>query len=101
MCMPWYGTWGDTILSTKRMDTWKDRANLLPLVLDKIIAAEGGLVPDFEMQHGGCSKRKRKLKGADSAALRSYQPSAAVAAVAEKRCKELRQQAEEMGTPAV
>jgi hypothetical protein len=47
----------------------------LPLVLDKIIEAEGGLVPDFEMQHGGCSKRKRSLKGADSAALRSYQPS--------------------------
>ena len=68
----------------------------LPLVLDKIIEAKGGLVPDFEMQHGGCSKRKRSLKGADSAALRSYQPSAEVAAVAEKRRKELRQKAEEM-----
>ena len=90
-------TWADNPPGWRIVE---DMTRLL-LVLDKIIAAKGGLVPDFEMQHGGCSKRKRKLKGADSAALRSYQPSAAVAAVAEKRCKELRQQAEEMGTPAV
>ena len=75
----------------------------LPLVLDKIIEAKGGLVPDFEIQHGGCSKRKRSLKGqgrslkgADSASLWSYQPSAEVAAVAKRRCKELRQKASEM-----
>lgn len=49
----------------------------VPLVLDEIIEAEGGLVHDLEMRHGGCSKRKRSLKGADSAAPRSYQPSAA------------------------
>ena len=42
----------------------------LPLVLDKIIEHEGGLVPDFEMQHKGCSKRKRKGKDAS----RIYKP---------------------------
>ena len=31
-----------------------------PLVIDKIIEHKGGVVPDFTMQHAGCSKRKRK-----------------------------------------
>ena len=92
-------------LASAMVRTWADHPQgwrivedmtRLPLVLDKIIEAKGGLVPDFEMQHGGCSKRKRSLKGADSASLRSYQPSAEVAAVAKKRCKELRQKASEM-----
>ena len=68
----------------------------LPLVLDKIIEAKRGLVPDFETQHNGCSKRKCTLNGADSVAIRAYQPTAAVAAVAKKRRKVLRQKAEEM-----
>ena len=34
-----------------------------PLVIDKIIEHKGGVVPDFTMQHAGCSKRKRKTEG--------------------------------------
>ena len=68
----------------------------LPLVLDKIIEHQGGLVPDFEMQHNGCSKRKRSLKGAESAALRSYQPSPEVAAAMKKRRRVLHQKAKQM-----
>ena len=48
------------------------------------------------MQHGGCSKRKRSLKGADSVEVRSYQPSAEVAAAMAARRAVLRQKAEEM-----
>lgn len=31
-----------------------------PLVIDKVVEHNGGVVPDFNMQHQGCSKRKRK-----------------------------------------
>ena len=48
-----------------------------PLVIDKIVEHKGGLVPDFEMQHAGCSKRKRKASGAS----RLYTPSPEVAAI--------------------
>jgi len=64
----------------------KDMTRLSAVVLDKIIEADGGLVPDFEMQHGGCSKRKRNLKDLSAAAARSYVPPPEVVAAAEKRC---------------
>ena len=42
-----------------------------PLVIDKIVEHKGGVVPDFQVQHKGCSKRKQKSTG-DS---RLYVPS--------------------------
>eukprot|EP00966_Prymnesium_polylepis_P284173 6564794-Prymnesium_polylepis.1 len=75
----------------------------LPVVLEKIIEAQGGLVPDFEMQHNGCSKRKRKLRDVAQAASRIYRPthaagcmSVSVGSRMKKRRLELRQRAEDM-----
>ena len=52
-----------------------------PLVIDKIIEHKGGVVPDFQMQHKGCSKRKRKV----TQASRLYTPSPEVATIAAER----------------
>ena len=70
----------------------------LPLVLDKIIEHKGGLVPDFEMAHNGCSKRKRgKVCGsAVPGASRSYQPPPEVAAAMQAKSERLRAKAEDM-----
>ena len=55
---------------------------------------KGGLVPDFEMQHEGCSKRKRSAR--DSAMPRSYRPTPEVEAAMKERRAELRVKAESM-----
>lgn len=47
----------------------------------------------FEMQHGGCSKRKRNLRDAAKAASRIYHPTPEVASAISKRCKQLRKTA--------
>ena len=57
-----------------------------PLVIDKIVEHKGGVVPDFKMQHAGCSKRKRKA----TEPSRSYVMSPEVKGVSGERCKELR-----------
>ena len=61
---------------------------------------EGGLVPDFEMQHDGCSKRKRKLRREQSnPAVESrpiYEPEPDVERAMKKRLKELRAKAMRM-----
>lgn len=49
-----------------------------PVVIDKIIEHQGGVVPDYKAQHTGCSKRKRKV----TEASRLYVPSPEVATVA-------------------
>ena len=77
---------------------------MLPLVQDKQIEYEGGLVPDYEMQHGGCSKRKRKLCAVQSDELthersdgRSiYEPEPDVERAMNKRLKELKAKAKRM-----
>lgn len=63
-----------------------------PLVIDKIIEHEGGVVPDFKMQHQGCSKRKRKV----TEPSRIYVASPEVATIAADRRKELRAKAASM-----
>ena len=70
-----------------------------PMVIDKIVehTSKGGLVPDFEMQHAGCSKRKRKASGAS----RLYTPSPEVAAIAAERRNALHAQARSMLSPVV
>ena len=60
-----------------------------PLVIDKIVEHEGGVVPDFKMQHAGCSKRKRKV----TEESRLYVPSPEVATVAAERRLVLREEA--------
>jgi hypothetical protein len=45
------------------------------LVIDKIVAYKGGVVPDFCVQHAGYSKRKRKA----TELSRMYQPSPEIA----------------------
>ena len=72
----------------------------LPLVQDKIIEHEGGLVPDLEMQHEGCSKRKRKLReeqtGSATESRVIYEPELDVQRAMKKRLKELRAKAKRM-----
>ena len=63
-----------------------------PLVIDKIVEHKGGVVPDFKMQHQGCSKRKRKV----TEASRLYAPSPEVATIAAARQKALREEAKSM-----
>jgi hypothetical protein len=84
-------------------ETWKthptseriveDMTRLSAVVLDKVIAAGGGLVPDFEMQHGGCSKRQRKLRDVSAGGCRIYVPTPEVAAAKKKRCEQLHMKA--------
>ena len=62
-----------------------------PLVIDKIVAHKGGVVPDFCIQHAGCSRRKRKLIEPS----RMYEPPPEVATIAAARHKALREQAAE------
>ena len=62
------------------------------LVIDKIVEYKGGVVPDFAMQHAGCSKRKPKATDAS----RIYVPSPEVATIAADRHKELRAEAARM-----
>ena len=66
-----------------------------PLVIDKIVEYKGGVVPDFSVQHAGCSKRKRKA----TEPSRMYVPSPEVAALTGERAKELRAKAREMISP--
>ena len=73
----------------------------LPWVIDQIIAHEGGLVPDFECEHKGCSKRKRKApaSGPQShsvGASRAYHPPPEVAEAMKLKREELRLKAEDM-----
>ena len=68
-----------------------------PLVINKIVEHKGGVVPDFKMQHQGCSKRKRK----DTEASRIYQPSPEIATIAAERRKVLREQAKSMAAAGV
>ena len=63
-----------------------------PLVIDKVVEHKGGVVPDFKMQHQGCSKRKRKV----TEASRLYTPSPEVATIAAERRKALREEAKSM-----
>lgn len=63
-----------------------------PLVIDKIVEHKGGVVPDFKMQHQGCSKRKRKV----TEASRLYVPSPEVATIAAARHNALRKEAKSM-----
>lgn len=63
-----------------------------PLVIDKIIEHKGGVVPDFTMQHAGCSKRKRKA----TEGSRLYVPSPEVATIAADRRQALREEAKRM-----
>lgn len=65
-------------------------------VLDKIIQHNGQLVPDYEIQHGGCSKRKRNLRDAATGASRIYKPTPEVASAISKRSKQLRRMAKSM-----
>lgn len=60
-----------------------------PLVIDKIVEHKGGVVPDYKMQHAGCSKRKRKV----TEESRLYVPSPEVATVAAERRLVLREEA--------
>ena len=57
-------------------------------IQEKIIAAKGGLVQDFELQHKGCSKRKRK-----GGASRVYVAPPEVAAAAVVKRQKLREKA--------
>ena len=68
-----------------------------PLVIDRIVECQGGVVPDHTAQHGGCSKHKRR-ETKEGAVLESrvYRPSAEVAAITEARCAELRGKAKAM-----
>jgi hypothetical protein len=61
-----------------------------PLVIDKVVEHKGGVVPDYNFQKQGCSKRKRKV----TEPSRSYVPCKEVATVAADRCKELREKAD-------
>ena len=63
-----------------------------PVVIDKIIEHQGGVVPDYKAQHTGCSKRKRKV----TEASRLYVPSPEVATIAAERRKLLREEAKSM-----
>lgn len=63
-----------------------------PLVIDRIIECEGGVVPDFTMQHAGCSKRKRKATDPS----RIYVMSPEIATVAADRRQALRAEAQRM-----
>ena len=65
------------------------------LVIDKIIEHKGGVVPDFCVQHAGCSKRKRKAVEPS----RMYVPPPEVATIVAELCKELRSKAREMLSP--
>ena len=69
----------------------------LPEILDMVIEHKGQLAPDFEMQHGGCSKRKRNLRGPS----RIYKPPPEVAKTIEKRQNQLKKQAKEMTSSLV
>ena len=71
----------------------EDMTRLSAVVLDKVIEAGGGLVPDFEMQHGGCSKRKRRLHDVSAGGCRIYTPTPEVAVAEKKRCEQLRMKA--------
>ena len=70
----------------------------LPLVQDKIVEYKGGLVPDFEMQHEGCSKRKlreeHEVPATESREI--YVPEPEVACAMKKRLKQLRAKAKHM-----
>ena len=78
----------------------------MPLVQEKEIEYKGGLVPDYEMQHGGCSKRKRSardpggrtdVRGVEAPVSRAvYEPTPEVARAMKKRCNELRAKAKRM-----
>ena len=57
-------------------------------IQENIIAATGGLVQDFELQHKGCSKRKRK-----GGASRVYVAPPEVAAAAVVKRQKLREKA--------
>ena len=50
-------TWADNPTSERIVEDM----SRYPLVIDKIVEHKGGVVPDFKMQHQGCSKRKRKV----------------------------------------
>ena len=71
----------------------------LPLVQDKIVEHKGGLVPDFEIQHEGCSKRKRtdgKQYDPATETREIYEPEPDVQRAMKKRLKQLRSKAEYM-----
>ena len=68
-------------------------------LLDKIIQFKGGLVPDFECENKGCSKRKRKDHSSDApsaVSTRAYEPPPEVAAAMKVKCEEMRLKAENM-----
>ena len=65
---------------------------LRELALQKIVEAKGGVVPDFTVQHAGCSKRKRTV----TAPSGLYMPSPQVATVMSNRTKALRELAKSM-----
>ena len=66
-----------------------------PLAIDKAVEFKGGVVPDFFVQHNGCSKRKRKA----AEASRSVVLPPEVETVAKARQKELRERARELLSP--
>lgn len=63
--------------------------------IEKIIELKGGVVPDFGVQHAGCSRRKRKV----TAESRMYSPPPEVATIVAEQCKQLRAKAEGMLSP--
>ena len=86
-------------LSSAMKRTWADHplpwrivedVSRYSVVIDRIVECQGGVVPDHTVQHGGCSKQKRKGTKAEAAtASRVYQPTAEVKAITEARSVEL------------
>ena len=66
---------------------WMEDIERYPLVIDKMVEHEGGVIPDWRMQHQDCSKRKRK---AHEPSL-IYTPTPRVAEIAAARQGALRQ----------
>jgi hypothetical protein len=65
-----------------------------PIVIDRIVECQGGVVPDHTVHHGGCSRRKRRETTEGSmAASRVYCPSPAIASLTTTRNTELRTKA--------
>ena len=60
--------------------------------IDRIVECKGGVVPDHTVQHGGCSKHKRRERRAEAGALASrvYQPSAEIVALTSAHCAALK-----------
>ena len=68
-----------------------------PVVIDRIVECQGGVVPDHTMQHGGCSRHKRKeTKVASTRESLVYQPSSEISAITKAHMDELHTKARAM-----